>query len=270
MSVRTRESFIKLANEKYGGKFDYSKVVYVDSVTKIEIICPIHGSFWQRPVTHIRSRAIVGCYKCRILKGGKILVWGEDGKTCSKCKKFLSFDNFYKCHTVKSGYSSACKECNNISSAKWKAENEEFYRESTRARSLKQYYKLKELGLVANKPRQPRSDEKIINEKIGRNCRSRIRQSLKGIYRAGGSEELLGCTFDIARKHIESLFTDGMNWDNWNYYGWHLDHIIPICSFNLSNPEEQKRCFHYTNLQPLWREPNQEKGSKYNGKNYKK
>ena len=47
-----------------------------------------------------------------------------------------------------------------------------------------------------------------------------------------------------------------MNWSNWNKEGWHIDHIKPCYSFNLSNPEQQKECFHYTNLRPLWSKEN--------------
>lgn len=53
-----------------------------------------------------------------------------------------------------------------------------------------------------------------------------------------------------------------MTWDNWNFKGWHIDHIIPCSSFNLNNLEEQKKCFHYTNLQPLWWWENLSKSNK--------
>jgi hypothetical protein len=43
-----------------------------------------------------------------------------------------------------------------------------------------------------------------------------------------------------------------MNWDNYGFYGWHIDHIRPCASFDLSKPSEQRKCFNYTNLQPLW------------------
>ena len=50
--------------------------------------------------------------------------------------------------------------------------------------------------------------------------------------------------------HIEGKFVEGMTWEN--HGSWHLDHVRPCCSFDLKNEEEQKKCFHYTNLQPLW------------------
>ena len=73
---------------------------------------------------------------------------------------------------------------------------------------------------------------------------------------------LLGCSVDEFRKHLESLWKPGMNWDNYGLYGWHIDHIRPCASFDLTKPEQQKKCFHWTNLQPLWAKINLEKGSK--------
>lgn len=73
---------------------------------------------------------------------------------------------------------------------------------------------------------------------------------------------LLGCTFDELKSHLQSKFKDGMTWENYGYYGWHIDHIRPCASFDLANPEHQKQCFHYTNLQPLWWHENIAKSDK--------
>ena len=77
--------------------------------------------------------------------------------------------------------------------------------------------------------------------------------------------EYINCTVKYLHEFLEFRFTDGMSWDN---YGkkWHIDHIIPCASFDLKCPEQQKKCFHYTNLQPLWAKDNQEKGAKYSDK----
>jgi len=74
------------------------------------------------------------------------------------------------------------------------------------------------------------------------------------------TELLLGATYEEVKNHIESLFIDGMNWSNQGYYGWHIDHIIPLSS--AKSKEELSKLCHYTNLQPLWRLDNQLKGSK--------
>jgi hypothetical protein len=62
--------------------------------------------------------------------------------------------------------------------------------------------------------------------------------------------ELLGCTVEQLQTFLEAEFTEGMTWEN--YGEWHIDHLRPCASFNLADPEEQKKCFHWTNLQPLW------------------
>lgn len=53
-----------------------------------------------------------------------------------------------------------------------------------------------------------------------------------------------------------------MSWENYGIRGWHIDHIKPCASFDLSIIEEQKECFHYTNLQPLWWHENLAKSDK--------
>jgi len=64
--------------------------------------------------------------------------------------------------------------------------------------------------------------------------------------------ELLGCSIQEAREHIEKQFQHWMTWEN--HGTWEIDHIIPVSSFDLTKPEEQKKCFNYKNLQPLeWR-----------------
>ena len=57
----TKEEFIEKARQVHGDKYDYSKVEYKNNKTKICIVCPIHGEFWQRPNDHLNGR---GCDKC--------------------------------------------------------------------------------------------------------------------------------------------------------------------------------------------------------------
>lgn len=70
----------------------------------------------------------------------------------------------------------------------------------------------------------------------------------------------LGCTVTEARAHLEKLFSPGMTWDNYGYRGWHIDHIIPLASFDLMDEQQRHKAFHYTNLQPLWARDNHVKG----------
>ena len=98
--------------------------------------------------------------------------------------------------------------------------------------------------------------------KIERNMRSRVYHALRkdGAYKADKTMKLVGCTPNFLKGYLEAQFTDGMSWDN--YGDWHVDHIRPCASFDLTNEDEQRICFHYKNLQPLWGQENLEKGCK--------
>ena len=90
--------------------------------------------------------------------------------------------------------------------------------------------------------------------------RVRIRKAVKN--KSNSSIELLGTTIEGCRAHLESLFQEGMGWHNHSETGWHIDHIKPCASFDMTDPEQQKLCFHYTNLQPLWAKENLSKGAR--------
>ena len=83
--------------------------------------------------------------------------------------------------------------------------------------------------------------------------------------KCGGTMELVGCSVQELCNHLEALFEPGMTWDNWGRHGWHVDHIRPCASFDLTDLEQQKQCFHYTNLQPMWAKDNREKWATWDG-----
>lgn len=75
-------------------------------------------------------------------------------------------------------------------------------------------------------------------------------------------EQLLGINISSFKEYIEKKFQEGMSWENHSKFGWHIDHIIPCVNFNLTIRSEQLKCFHYTNLQPLWWQDNLSKSDK--------
>jgi len=100
-----------------------------------------------------------------------------------------------------------------------------------------------------------------INFKLRKTIRARIRLALKNDKKRSKTLKLLGVNNIITvKKHLEKLFKPRMTWKN--HGKWHIDHIIPCSSFDLTKPSEQRECFHYTNLQPLWASENLAKGSK--------
>ena len=86
--------------------------------------------------------------------------------------------------------------------------------------------------------------------------RDRINSAIGKNYKQSLALELLGCSIYKVKQYLEQQFKEGMNWKNHGIYGWHIDYIIPCCRFDLTKLDEQKKCFHYTNLQPLWANEN--------------
>ena len=76
-----------------------------------------------------------------------------------------------------------------------------------------------------------------------------------------GSFKLVGCSADDLCEHIEKQFQQGMSFDN--YGEWHVDHIRPCASFDLSKADQMGECFNWRNLQPMWAFDNISKGAKY-------
>lgn len=107
------------------------------------------------------------------------------------------------------------------------------------------------------------------NYKLSKLLRKRIKETLINNVKSANTEKLLYTNFKDFKIYIESKFTEFMNWNNCGdakqVYGkrtWHIDHIIPISLFDLSNPIEQSFCFNYRNMQPLWSDINLKKGNK--------
>lgn len=128
-------------------------------------------------------------------------------------------------------------------------------------KALEKYYKQKDKIMLRRK--------NDINYFITNKLRMRIRDAVKskGQKKLDKTMNLLGCSIEEFKQHIESQFKEHMSWENYDRYGWHIDHIKPCCKFNLEIEEEQRKCFHYTNLQPMWARENLQKSGKYDSTN---
>lgn len=102
--------------------------------------------------------------------------------------------------------------------------------------------------------------EIVIATRLRNRLRQEIRRPTKRNRKLMSALELVGCPIPSLIEHLEKQFQAGMNWHN---YGtrWHIDHIRPVSSFNLMCLNEQRDCFHFRNLQPLWAHDNQKKGA---------
>jgi len=113
----------------------------------------------------------------------------------------------------------------------------------------------KELRVYHNNRRKIDIEHKIIC-----NLRSRLNKALKGFNKLETTTKLIGCSTYQLKKYLESQFKPGMSWNN--YGSWHIDHIKPCANFDMTKATEQKKCFNYTNLQPLWALDNIKKSNK--------
>lgn len=180
---------------------------------------------------------------------------------CKKCNIDLPFTSEYFPERNGKYLRKTCKICWNKHRTEYKKE----WREKNYTRDFenrKNWYRKNPTYLKEWIKNRRKND---ICFKIACYYRTRILQALKGKEKHKKTIELLGCSIDEFKKYIESKFKDGMSWDNYGYTGWHIDHIIPCSKFNLSELNEQKKCFHYTNLQPLWAEENFKKSNKLGG-----
>ena len=98
--------------------------------------------------------------------------------------------------------------------------------------------------------------------RLRKSVMNRIWSAMKGQRVNGvGSFSMVGCPVGFLRSYIEGKFEAGMSWDN--YGEWHVDHIRPCASFDLSDKEQVIQCFNWRNLQPMWASENSSKGSNY-------
>ena len=158
---------------------------------------------------------------------------------CKQCgKKFLQ--------KIKNKKDSYCydKKCELKFKKEWQRLNRQTNKHKKRVREYMKNYIPTEYG------------------KIARMLRARINVALyksKAI-KSNSTLKLVGCTIEEYKQHIESQFSEGMSWDN--HGEWHIDHIKPISSFDITKEDEQLKAFHYSNCRPLWAKDNLKKGAK--------
>lgn len=214
-------------------------------------------------------------------------------KKCNECGKIKPISEFNKKKHGKYGVRGRCKICNSEIALEYYHDNKdrlnkmrrdnyggkkEYHRE--RRENNREYFveyrknnkeRFSELG----KKYRKNNKDKIrshIKHKLKNNPEFKLRMTLsrrilRGIKeqyseKAYSTIELLGCTIQEAREHLEKQFKKGMTWENHGQFGWHIDHRVPCSNFDLTDPEHQKACFHFTNLQPIWWRDNLEKADK--------
>lgn len=169
-------------------------------------------------------------------------------KVCTLCKIEKYISEFYLEKRGKFGVRGRCIICE-------KQRDKEYYQ-----RNRKMIIKKK---IKSNNKRRKIRKQTDPMYKLSCNLRRRQLLAIQGKYKQEKTFDLIGCTPEFLITYLESKFIENMSWENYGYKGWHIDHIKPCASFDLSDPEQQKQCFHYTNLQPLWAKDNLSKGDKF-------
>lgn len=186
-------------------------------------------------------------------------------KFCFKCNKEKSLTDFYKDKTALDGLNSKCILCTKKNNKKYNFENiskiKQYYqdnkdKEKLRSKLWKEKNKLKCKEFDKNHYFKKRkfkykNDIQFTLKLSLRNRFNQVIKNYKGVKHTSVIE-LSGCSIDQLKQHLESKFIPPISWENWGKV-WEIDHIIPCSSFDLTNLEQQKKCFHYTNLQPLFK-----------------
>lgn len=200
-------------------------------------------------------------------------------KHCPKCNQYKKHNEYHIKSVSKDGLHNKCKVCMKDQNNKHYENNKDskikYASEYQKQDKIKQYQKkyselnhkdyylknkkrISEYGNEYNRNRY-KTDPSF---KLSLLLRGRFHHALIGGHKMKSITELLGCSIDECKIHLESKFKLEMNWDNHGKY-WEIDHIKPCSSFNLIDLEQQKLCFHFTNLQPLTKTENRKKSNKY-------
>lgn len=146
-----------------------------------------------------------------------------------------------------------------VRNKKWKQENPALVEQQRRTYNQKNRQD-HNLYLIEYKKAQRVANPLI---RLLESLRTRLYKALRaqGTRKDKKTIELLGAPIAVVRQHLAGTFQLGMTWENYGI--WHVDHIRPCASFDLSDPAQAKSCFHYTNLQALWAADNLKKGDRY-------
>tara|TARA_R110000803_G_scaffold28330_1_gene65558 strand:- start:1408 stop:1992 length:585 start_codon:yes stop_codon:yes gene_type:complete len=180
-------------------------------------------------------------------------------KVCKRCNQDQPFNNFCVNNAKPDGRHIYCKTCKLLESKKYynetkhdRADYYASYREKNKEYfnqySHNHYHTNKELYREWNRNKYA-TDPHFRTKHI---TSSRIHEALKTyqVLKTERTIEYLGCSISEYCGYLESKFDGKMNWNNQGTY-WHIDHIIPVSSFDFNNEDELYKCFHYTNTQPM-------------------
>lgn len=196
------------------------------------------------------------------------------GKKCCTCKKWKPLDSFNKDKNHWDKLRVDCKKClMDYRKLEYVKQMKKIYNNEYQIKNREQIYKKHKEWLKRN-PQYREKHNKYCRKwakekrridyqyKIKTNMRSRMYCALKRNAKSASTNELLGCTIPFLKSYLEEQFEPEMSWKNYGSY-WHVDHIIPCSSWDLTKISEQFMCFNYRNLQPMEGKENIKKKDKF-------
>ena len=200
------------------------------------------------------------CPACGVSKEIRISLWNMRIRVTKRGVKRLVPDGCRecgraRCRSYRARNLERCRERSRI----WARENKDRARENNRA-----YMSIEgnaERRRARGRKRHSERYRSDVQYRLKISLRTRINQALKRNRRPTSVLRAVGCTISELKSHIEAQFCPGMTWDNWARDGWHVDHIVPLSFFDLSDPEQMRAAAHFSNLRPLWAKDNLSKGA---------
>ena len=181
---------------------------------------------------------------------------GSSPKPCNKCgstDRYPVSNRCRACQKRRNAERDHKTDSHRQQSARWKVENPEYqitYR-ATHKTEKAQWQK-----------RRRRTD---VRYRLAQNIQSRTWNAVRNSAKAGSAVRDLGCSIEELKVHLEKQFQKGMTWGNWSATGWHIDHIVPLSSFDLTDRDQFLKACHYSNLQPMWAKANLSKKNRRDG-----
>jgi hypothetical protein len=185
------------------------------------------------------------CEKCDIIKPiDKYRKYNENSysKTCKKCLN--EFDRIRKINLRKKKaetFMINCEKCNEEKSLNKFAKLKKFYKKKICISCYPEFLREQKREWCKNE----RSNN--INYRLKKSLAARLRVVLK---KNDTTMNYIGCNIQYLREWFEYNFTETMNWENYGSY-WSIDHIIPVCKFNLETEDEKLKCWNWSNLMPV-------------------
>ena len=203
-----------------------------------------------------------------------------DHKQCSKCGEEKPLTAFSPARQHSDGYHSHCRVCRAAYEREYKLANPDKVkarqhkadakRQAADPEKVRARHRVSAASCRAADPEKGRTYHRKYKAKrlktdpqyrLAYLLRIRLSQALAGRFKTGSAVQDLGCSIKELQTYLEAQWKPGMTWENHSKRGWHIDHIKPLASFDLTDRKQLLEAVHYTNLQPLWAADNLSKGA---------